>query len=284
MGISKISDSQRLSNQSGFLIDEKSQNFPVIHVIIPVYNESKAIISVINSIQNTLTSLYKFKITVIDDGSSDGTISVLTNSSLNIDVKRNMVNLGKGRTIQRGINLIKKNEIIVFIDGDGEHVPEDIPLLVEPIINNEADIVIGSRFLNTKKKGIMNGSYLKNRKKFSHFRKLGNMIISSIIYIFHKNFISDSQSGFRVFAPDILSKVQLNFSHFEVETELTIIAIKNSNRIKEIPINSGLSSRESHMNIIFDSLKILLVILEMRYMNSKILSIIRNFINRINSH
>ncbi|WP_457920143.1 glycosyltransferase family 2 protein [Candidatus Lokiarchaeum ossiferum] len=230
---------------------------------MPAYNESKAIINIIRRIQHVMDPLYNYCISVIDDGSSDGTYNILKNSKLKIEVIQNSENLGKGKTLLKGFQLANKNEIVLVIDGDGEHPPEDIPKLLQPILEKKAEVVIGSRFLRLNQGSKLKGSYLKNRKQFSYFRKLGNNFISLLIFLFHRKYISDSQCGFRAFAPGVASLYNPSYSGFEVETEMTIFYIKEGVKLLEIPMDTGLSTRESHMSIVKDSFKILLVILDM---------------------
>ncbi|WP_371803547.1 glycosyltransferase family 2 protein [Candidatus Lokiarchaeum ossiferum] len=247
------------------------KHYPPLHVIIPAYNESRSIISVINRIETSLISHFlEYRITVIDDGSTDSTYELLKNSRKNISLVKNRKNLGKGRTLRKGILQSKKDELVVVIDGDGEHLPEDISRLVQPIISGNAEFVIGSRFLPKNAESSIVGSYLKNQKKFSHFRKMGNNLISFLIYtLFHRK-ITDSQCGFRAFAPNIAKYYIPSYSGFEIETEMTIFYILNNFKICEVPIDTGLNTRESHMNIFKDSLKILFVILSMRFRKTRL--------------
>ncbi|WP_371803566.1 glycosyltransferase family 2 protein [Candidatus Lokiarchaeum ossiferum] len=244
---------------------KKRTNCPKIHIIVPAYNESKAIVDIIHRIQKVMNPLFDYHITVIDDGSSDNTVSILQEAHLDIELLKNSVNLGKGKTLLRGFQLAAKNEIVLVIDGDGEHPPEDIPKLLQPIIEKRAEVVIGSRFLQLNKVSGKKGSYLKNRKQFSYFRRIGNILISILIFLFHQTYITDSQCGFRAFAPGIAPLYKPKYSGFEVETEMTIFFIKKRIRIIEIPMDTGLSTRESHMSIIKDSFKIFLVIVDMLF-------------------
>jgi glycosyltransferase involved in cell wall biosynthesis len=242
-----------------------------IFIVIPAYNESKAILSILERIKKTMDNKYQYRILVIDDCSQDDTYNILRNSTETFDLRRNTTNLGKGQCLKQGFNLAKNDEIVVMIDADGEHPPEEIPSLLEPILKNQADIVIGSRFLSLHKDRAQKqkSSYLKNQKEFSHIRKFGNRVISLLISIFHGRYISDSQCGFRAFSPGFAKLMRPKYSRFAVETEMTIQSIQNGHRIVEIPIDTGLSTRESHMRIIRDSLQIFLVIFAMKCKKSQ---------------
>lgn len=259
-----------LSSQINTSVTNKNISFP-IHIIIPVYNESKSILHVLSEIQRTLQNIPYF-ISIIDDGSTDDTLQQLEDYCCNkpvfdnIQIIRNSRNVGKGQTLQNGLNIADKNEIIIFIDGDGEHPPREIPRLILPIIKGEADFVIGSRFIKKKPSSrSYKINYLNNGKQFTRIRQFGNKFITFAIFACFRQIISDSQSGFRAFAPGIIKSYNTRYSGFEIETDMLLHYIKQKYRIMEVPIECGLSSRESHMNIIRDSLKILLVILEYRF-------------------
>ncbi|MCF2141375.1 MAG: glycosyltransferase family 2 protein [Candidatus Lokiarchaeota archaeon] len=239
-----------------------------LHVIVPVFNEEHAIKDVIHRIKRVLrTYPYETKITVIDDGSTDKTIEKI-GSEPEINLVTNRINQGKARSLNKCFRMIGENEIVVLIDGDGEHPPEEIMKLVTPILKGKADIVIGTRFspkfpLSLEK--APKGSYLNNHKRFSKIRKFGNIIISILIFLLYKQYISDSQSGYRAFKPGILMKYQSKFTGFEIETEMTLELMKRGYRLYEVPITTGLSTRESHMHIFRDSLKIFKTILVLKY-------------------
>ncbi|QEE16038.1 glycosyltransferase family 2 protein [Promethearchaeum syntrophicum] len=250
--------------------EDKKMNSKV-HIIIPVFNEAKSIVEIINRIHVVMKSRYNYKITVIDDGSSDNTLKLLEEMESKINFLRNDKNLGKGETLKHGFTHANKNEIIVILDGDGEHRPEDIPKLIKPLLDGEADHVIGSRFLSKQPKQGRNPDYLRNKKKFNKLRYIGNSIITWMIYLLYQEKITDTQSGFRTFGPGVISKLTLKFSGFETETEMTLNLVNLGLRIVEIPIKSGLSTRESHMNIIRDSLRIFFVISIMKFQKEGVL-------------
>ena len=116
---------------------------PIISVIIPIYNEERSIRGVVDRIPNH----HQYEILLVDDGSTDNSlenVKVIRNRHIKI-VKHNS-NKGYGAAILTGI-ASAKGDIIVTMDSDGQHNPEEIPKLIKPIINKQADIVIGSRYL-----------------------------------------------------------------------------------------------------------------------------------------
>ncbi len=223
-----------------------------VKVIIPIYNEETTIIDLIKRIQDTFSKLNKeVEIICVDDGSIDNTRNILKN--FDITLLCNEKNLGKGIALLKGFETCKPLDIIITLDGDGEHCPEDIPKLLEPILNRDADIVIGSRFL-TDENG--NGSYLDNEKYLSHMRKIGNRIFAIFGTVLTQKYITDTQCGFKAFRPNIIHNLNLEASGFEIETEMIIEALSKGYKIMEVPINNGAVQRDSYMNIFLDSLKI----------------------------
>lgn len=184
-----------------------------ISLIIPAYNEAKRIGSVLSKIPDFID-----EIIVVDDGSKDNTSEVAKNWGAK--VIRLKQNQGKGAAMKAGINKAS-GDIIVFMDADGQHNPKEIKKLIIPIINDEADFVIGSRLIKTQGKRPL-------------IRKLSNFLSTFLIKLKLGIEVKDTQSGFRAikreFLPDIESK------RYEVETELLIKAVKKGARVKETPV------------------------------------------------
>lgn len=223
-----------------------------VKVIIPVYNEEDTITGLIERIVETFSKLnINAEIICIDDGSIDNSRDILNRPDITLLYHKN--NLGKGEALKKGFRYCSPSDIIITIDADGEHCPEDIPELLKPILNGETDIVIGSRFL-IKQNG--NGSYLDNRKYLSQMRKIGNHIFTIFGTVVTQKYITDTQSGFRAFKPNIINNLNLEASGFEIETEIIIEALNKGYKINEVPINNGVSFRDSYMNLVLDSLKI----------------------------
>lgn len=188
--------------------------------VIPAYNEEKSIHEV-----STLTQKYVDKIFICDDGSVDGTPEVISN--LHFNYFSHSKNLGKGNALRslfkEAINL--KPDIIITIDADGQHDPSEIPKLIEPILLDEADIVVGSRFLSTSKTDI------------SSVRSIGLRFINFLQKIFLKTNIIDSQSGFRAFSKTAFKVIlESKENGYGIESEQLIIASKNGIRVQEVPV------------------------------------------------
>ena len=189
-----------------------------IYIILPAYSEGKVIKDVIHSIKK---QGYE-NIIVVDDGSTDNTYKEA--KSTNVITISHPINRGKGAATQTGIDAAKllNADIIVTMDSDGQHDPKDIKRLIQPILDDKADVVIGSRMLNTK-------GMPKSR---IYMNKIANIVT----YIFFGILVSDSQSGFRAYNKKAYTSVYTYMDRYEFESEM-LGQIKNAKlRIKEIPI------------------------------------------------
>ncbi len=252
-----------------------------IHIIIPVFNESYSIIQLIEKIYECFVNLPKPIITIIDDGSTDDTLYELEQSSYNINIISNKKNSGKGVSLINGFKICSEDDIVITMDGDGEHIPEDIFALVQPIIEGKVKSVIGTRFLDNKFLKIFYrkyfGSYSNNGKRLNYIRRFGNWLFSLFIWFATRNWIIDSQSGFRAFAPGVVKEFDLSSKGFQIETEITMQLIKNGIQIDEIPIKTGTVNRDSYMGIFRDSIKNIITIIRIVLPKSISNWLIRNF-------
>ena len=185
---------------------------------IPAFNEEK-------NIGVILTKLKKISkdIIVCDDGSSDLTAEIAKGLGANVISHKRNLGYGAGiRTIFLKAKEINADILITF-DADGQHRIEDINTVLKPITNDDADIIIGSRFLD------------KNNE-IPKYRKIGIKAITSITNSSMGEKLSDSQSGFRAYNKKILENITPSESGMGVSTEILIKASKNKFRIKEVPI------------------------------------------------
>lgn len=193
-----------------------------ISIIIPTYNEENNIPYVISSINNII---YKYdwdaEILVIDDGSTDQTSKMAQKYGAQVFVHKK--NLGKGIAIKTGIN-VARNNILLFIDGDGQDDPSDIPKFINKI-RLGADFVIGSRFIGSFEKGAIS--------RLNYF--LTSITNLAVNILFH-SYITDSQAGFRCLRKDKILSFALFSKQYEIETEMLIKAIKKGLKIVEVPV------------------------------------------------
>jgi len=197
-------------------------NQPLISIILPVYNEEKSIKSVINRIPEIINC----EIIIVDDGSTDKTIQKIKEiDNPNIKILKHTKNQGYGAAILGGLKHAQ-GDIIVTIDSDGQHNPEEIPYLIKTILNNKADIAIGSRY-----KG-------KSNYNYPLYRRIGEFVIKVIIWIFFYQEIANNQSGFRAFKSSIKYIFNdMNHKGMEFTTEFLFRAYSNELKIKEVPIS-----------------------------------------------
>ncbi|MDC0208147.1 glycosyltransferase family 2 protein [Nitrosopumilus sp.] len=190
-----------------------------IVVGIPAFNEEKNIASIILKLKKITN-----KIIVCNDGSSDLTSKIA--EELGATVVNHSKNLGYGAAI-RSIFLKAKemnSDILVTFDADGQHRIEDIEKVIQPIMENKTDIVIGSRFLN------------KEKDQVPEYRKVGIKIITKVTNASIHQKITDSQSGFRAYSKKVLEKLTPSDVGMGISTEILIKSSKMEFKISEVPI------------------------------------------------
>ena len=189
-----------------------------ITIGIPAYNEEKNIASIITKLKKITNTII-----VCDDGSSDMTSEISKNlGAVVISHKKNM---GYGAAINSIFQKSKemKSDLLVTFDADGQHRVEDIEKVIEPIKNNVADLVIGSRFLDEK-------SHIPN------YRKIGIKVITQVTNASIKKKLTDSQSGFRAYNQGVLSQISPSDMGMGISTEILIKSSSKGLRIMEVPI------------------------------------------------
>jgi glycosyltransferase involved in cell wall biosynthesis len=189
-----------------------------IVAVIPTYNEAKFIENVVYK-----TKKYVDMVVVSDDRSKDNTVDLAEQTGAY--VVRNVLDArGTGQNTWRGIQfaLLHDADIIVTLDGDGQHNPDEIPQLIKPIIENKADFVVGSRFTNYK--------------SIPLYRRLGISIITFTYNIFKKAKVSDAQSGFRAHRKEVFEKCPITELGFGFSMETLVKFRENKFRFAEVPI------------------------------------------------
>ena len=195
---------------------------------IPAYNEEKNIAGIITKLKK-----YADSIIVCDDGSSDLTREI--SEGLGAIVISHSKNRGYGAAINSLFLKAKElqSDVFVTFDADGQHRIEDIQVVTEPIMNNKADLVIGSRFLNTKSEEMPN------------YRKVGIKIITKVTNLSIKKDLTDSQSGFRAYSMKALQEITPSDDGMGVSTEILIKANDIGLKIGEVPIKVNYSGDTS---------------------------------------
>ena len=215
-------------------------NILKITIGVPAYNEEKNIASIITKLKKITDSII-----VCDDGSSDMTSDISKNlGAIVITHKKNM---GYGVAINSIFQKAKElnSDLLVTFDADGQHRVEDIEKVVEPIKNNIADLVIGSRFLD-KKSNVPN------------YRKIGIKVITKVTNASIKKKLTDSQSGFRAYNKQVLSQISPSDIGMGISTEILIKSSSKGLRIMEVPITILYSGDTSTHNPVSHGTSVLL--------------------------
>jgi glycosyltransferase involved in cell wall biosynthesis len=188
---------------------------------IPCYNEEVAIGSLV-----LRTSQYADQVVVLDDGSTDKTAEVARFAGAR--VLAHEINMGKGAALRDLFQYAAQAgfDILVIIDGDGQHNPDDIPKLVAPLLRDEADIINGSRYLN-------GGAGSTPR-----YRRLGQMVLDKVVHfgLSGEVTITDTQSGFRAFSVKTTPFFKFNSNKLTIDSEMLMDAANAHLRIKEVGV------------------------------------------------
>ena len=216
---------------------------PLVSIIMPAFNEEKAIGKVILEVASLMvTNRLPYEVIVVDDGSFDKTASVARKSGA--IVLLNGENRGKGYCLRKGL-LRAKGNLIITMDSDGEHRPIDIFKLLKLAFRG-VDVVAGSRFINGTK------------DTTSKCHIIGNHLFNVCIMLLTGKRVTDSQTGFRVFKRQVLENLRLQSDGYEIESEITIKSLRNGFSFSEVPIE--IERREHGMTrikLLYDGTKIL---------------------------
>jgi len=191
-----------------------------ILVCIPAFNEAKTIVDIIMN-----SKKYAEGVIVYDDGSTDDTYELA--KSCGATVIKSPKNTGYGTAIRALFQAAKDQnaDVMITLDSDGQHNPDQIPGLIEPILTQGFDIAIGSRFLNKN-----------DKEKVPRYRSFGIKTITKLTQSASYSGLTDSQSGFRAYNKNALSKINLFEDGMAVSTEILLRAREKNLLAKEVPI------------------------------------------------
>ncbi len=220
----------------------------LISVVVPVFNEELTIGNVIERLAVVAQkSGLKHEVIIVDDCSKDRSLKI--SKSFGVKVFSLETHVGKGYTLRVGFAKAK-GEIITTIDSDGSHRPEELPRLLTPIIQNKADLVIGSRYLS------------QNPLVTKRLNAIGVRLFNFLIKVLTRADVSDSQSGYRVMKASVLQNMRLNSNGYEIESEMLVKTIRQGLRVGEVPISfEQRTYGASRLDPVADGLKILFSII-----------------------
>ncbi|MDM7998643.1 MAG: glycosyltransferase family 2 protein [Dehalococcoidia bacterium] len=197
---------------------ERGSGKPLIVAAIPCFNEERFIGSVVLKAKKHVD-----RVIVVDDGCTDGSAEIA--ASAGATVFRHECNQGVGAATRTAMRKAREMgaDIMVRLDGDGQHDADEIPKVIAPILRGEADVVVGSRFLAGKERPPL-------------FRRIGQRVLTATTNIGSGTRIRDSQSGFRAFSAKALEKLDLGEDGFSVESEMQFAISRSGLKVVEVPI------------------------------------------------
>ncbi len=210
-----------------------------IVAVLPAFNEQRTIAEVVLKVERLVD-----EVVVVDDGSTDLTAEIA--KKLGATVLAHKTNLGKGVALRTGFEYAKRLEpkVVVVLDTDGQHDPADIPRVIRPVLDGEADLVIGVRSMEM---GVMPKE-----------RIIGNRVLNEVTSRKAGVRIKDTQSGFRAYSYDAIRKLNFSQNGMAVESQTLIDAVGMGLRIAEVPISvtyRGIAAKRnpaSHLSEVFD--------------------------------
>lgn len=188
--------------------------------VIPAYNEEITIGRIVSE-----TLKHCDMVLVVDDNSQDHTAELSRQAGAT--VIRHISRLGTGGALSTGLRAALRTDFEVFLtmDGDGQHSPDEIPVVLDPISKREADLVIGSRVL-------------RPHESMPLRKKIGNRVLSTVTSFIAGTKITDSQSGFRAYRREVLEYAIHRARDYRWASEIVILAAKGNFKIKEVPITA----------------------------------------------
>ncbi len=195
-----------------------------LSIIVPVYNEEKTIIRILEKLK-ILKSVCDLEIIIVNDGSSDNTKKILEdNKNLYSQAVHIHKNLGKGKAVIEGLKKSSFN-YIVFQDADLEYDPEDLKMFIAKINNSNADLIMGSRFIGNE------------RSVLNFWHMVGNKLITLIFNLLNNTTFSDIYCCYLLYKRENLNVNKLKSFKWGQQAEILTHVVKNSKKIYEIGIN-----------------------------------------------
>ncbi len=197
-----------------------------LSVVIACYNERATIAEVVRRVRKTvLPQGFTVEIIIVDDFSTDGTREILKTLEFDCQVIYKACNEGKGSAIQEGVR-VATGDYIIFQDADVELDPAEYPLLLQPIIEGRADMVLGSRF---------HGLTINPSNSYYKYY-LANRIISFIFNTLFFSSFNDVNCGYKMFHAPLIKNIDIASKSFQIEVEVLAKVLGRGGRIIEVPV------------------------------------------------
>jgi glycosyltransferase involved in cell wall biosynthesis len=221
----------------------------LVSVVIPVFNEEVTVGNVVTRTKKILEKMgVTYEVLVVDDGSKDSSADVAEDRKATV---LRTVHQGKGFALRSGFKHAT-GELVITLDADGSHKPEEIPMVLRYLMEDKADFVIGSRFSKSE----------NNKIKIPKINRTGNKIFNNLTRYLTGVKITDSQSGFRAIRVSLINRMKLKSRGYEVESEMLVKALRMEARVMETPISFDQRTvGNSKLDPIQDGIKILYAII-----------------------
>tara|TARA_X000000368_G_C22962664_1_gene681679 strand:+ start:363 stop:1070 length:708 start_codon:yes stop_codon:yes gene_type:complete len=211
-----------------------------LSIIVPVYNEEKTILSVLQKLHDFKKQNQTIQILVINDGSKDNSLEILKQNKFLFDTLISYpVNKGKGNAVRKGLESAE-GEYITFQDADLEYDPNDFKKFLNLIDIFKPDLIIGSRF-----------NYADYSRSHYYFNKIGNKFITLLFNLIYNTTFTDIYSCYACFKKSLILNESLKTDGFEQHAEILCKVVKNGKKFYEVPINYNGRSHEDGKKIKF---------------------------------
>ena len=198
-----------------------------LSIIVPVYNEEESIISVIKKVNRQNLSGIEKELIIVNDASTDNTRKSLEKiKSRKTIILHHKNNQGKGAAIRTGL-MKATGDILLIQDADMEYDPKEYKKLLNPIIENRAKVVYGSRIEAIK----------KNFDKMYKVHYFGNVFLTKLTNLLYAARITDMETGYKVMKKEVMASIKLRARRFDFEPEITSKILKKGYKIYEVPID-----------------------------------------------
>ncbi len=225
-----------------------------VTIIIPVYNEKNTLKQLLEKVENASFAGLEKEIILVDDCSTDGTTDILKEISQKYKVLFHEKNQGKGAAIRTAVKSADGNYVVIQ-DADLEYSPEDYDKLLPLLINNEADVVYGSRF--------------KNKENLKHFilkNKIANKFLTALTNILYGAEITDMETCYKAFKREFIQNIDIKSNRFDFEPEITAKVLKQKARLKEVEISYNGRGHDEGKKINWkDGIHAILTIIKFRF-------------------